>query len=242
MSDWGVRSPGANASWLSAPATAHNYVDVWMMPVAPQDMRPYGPIFMEAANSEAYRVMWDNSIKGGADWVQLITWNDYSEHACMAPSTGTQYSFYDLTAYYLTWFKTGVQPEIKRDALYYFYRRHATTTTGSAQTTQFTPAPGSDPPQNMVEVLAFLTEPGTLEIQIGDSRQTQEVEAGVTSFKVPLRPGTPVFRLYRNDKAELIVPGAFEIKKDIKYQEMLYYGGSNTREQNIDPELLYKID
>lgn len=242
MSDWGWRSPKANAQWLNVPDAAHVYTDVWMMPVAPQDMRPYGPVYTEAANSDEYRVMWDNSIRGGADWVQLITWNDYSEHASMAPSTGTQHSFFDLTAYYLTWFKTGTQPEITRDALYYFYRRHSTATTGSSQSKPFVLASGSDPAQNMVEVLAFLTEPGVLEIQIGKSRWTQEAPAGITSFKVAIQPGYPVFRLYRNDKAEIILPGVFEIKNNVKYQDLLYYGGSNTRPQNAYSELLYKID
>ena len=56
-----------------------------------------------------------HAIDGGADWVQLITWNDYGEHTEIAPSTGTQHAFYDLTAYYTAWFKTGAAPRIVRD-------------------------------------------------------------------------------------------------------------------------------
>jgi hypothetical protein len=244
MSDWGWASPKAqiNGNWGNVPKQAHNYAEVWMMPVRPQDMRPASGVYSEAGNGELYRVMWENAIKGDADWVQLITWNDYSEHACMAPSTGTQYSFYDLTAYYLTWFKTGVQPAITRDALYYFHRRHSTTEQPSVQPNKLQVAPGSDTPQNVVEVMAFLTAPGTLEIQTKVSRQTKEVPAGVTSFQVPLKPGKPIFRLYRNNQKILVLPSIFEIKGSIKYQDLLYYGGSNTRKQELYPELLYKID
>jgi len=244
MSDWGWASPKAqvSAGWENTPSKARNYAKIWMMPVRPQDMRPYSQSYMEAGNSELYRIMWKHAIDGGADWVHLITWNDYSEHTCIAPSTGTQYAFYDLTAFFLAWFKTEVQPQIKRDALFYFYRRHAVNARPSVQTIKFDPSPGSDPEQNVIELVAFLTTPGTLEIQIGTTIKTKNVPAGISTFQIPLEPGKPVFRLRRNNQKIITLPGAFEIKNKITYQDLLYYGGSNTRKPLAFPEFLYKID
>ncbi len=73
-------------------------------------------IFTEAGNSEALRNLWMSAINGGADMVQIITWNDYSEGTEISPSTGTRFGFYDLATFYTQWFKLG-KPEIVRDAL-----------------------------------------------------------------------------------------------------------------------------
>ena len=229
MSDWGWRSPGKQASWLGVPAQAKAYGPIWMMPVAPQDMRPREQRYFEAANSEEFRVMWKNAIDGGADWVQLITWNDYAEHTVVAPSTGTQYAFYDLAAYYVTWFKTGAAPAITRDVLYYFYRQHATTAPNQ-QSKPFVPdVNGSDAPLDEIELLAFLQQAGTLEIEIGGVKTQQNAAAGMNSFRIPLVTGKPVFRLKRNDDVVINLPGAFEIKSPVEYQNLLYCGGSNSR-------------
>lgn len=146
LSDWGERSPGANRSWNTAPAKAKTYNTMWMAPASPQDSRAKDLPYWEARNSENYRLMWENAINGGADWVQIITWNDYSEATEIAPSSGTQWSFYDLTAYYTAWFKTGVRPAVTRDALYYFHRKHASTATPQAgkQRSPYIRAAGSD--------------------------------------------------------------------------------------------------
>lgn len=229
MSDWGWRSVTAQNAWSNVPLEAKSYGPIWMMPVSPQDMRPKNQIYWESGNSEEYRIMWNNAITGGSDWVQLITWNDYSEHTVIAPSTGTQYSFYDLTAYYTTWFKTGKQPTIIRDVLYCFYREHKTTLNPNKQTKLFKVDGGSDSPSDQVELLAFLTSPGTLEIEIMGEKKQKDVPAGITSFKIPMKAGRPIFRLLRDGKNVIILPGAFKIKSETDYQNLIYYGGSSSR-------------
>lgn len=228
MSDWGWRSPKSQTSWRAVPAQSKAYASIWMMPVAPQDMRPKSQSYYEAANSQEYRVMWENAIVGNADWVQLITWNDFSEHTCITPSSGTQYSFYDLTAYYTTWFKTGTKPEIKRDVLYYFYRLHSTSAPNQ-QSSPMSAGAGSDLPLNEIELLAFLVSPGTLEIEINGKQTRKEVQAGMSTLRVPLANGVPIFRLIRENNTKIVLQGAFEINNTITYQNLLYFGGSNSR-------------
>ena len=230
LSDWGWRVPTGNRQWRSVPARAHKYAPIWMMPVAPQDMRPNQMIYWEAGNSESYRVIWEAAIEGGADWVQLITWNDYSEHAHIAPSLCTQWAFYDLAAYYAQWFKTGQRPAIVRDVLYYFHRTQPTTAAPDAakQPKRFA-VQGGEKPRDEVELLAFLVQPGTLEIEIAGQKQQKEADAGSTSFKVPLAKGRPVFRLLRAGKEVLKVVSQFEISDRIVVQDLLYRGGSSSR-------------
>tara|TARA_R110002050_G_scaffold70899_4_gene152688 strand:+ start:12997 stop:14517 length:1521 start_codon:yes stop_codon:yes gene_type:complete len=229
MSDWGWRSVNAQNAWVNTAQEAHGYGPIWMMSVSPQDMRPREQRVWEAGNSEEYRVMWMNAINGGSDWVQLVTWNDYGEHTIVAPSTGTQYSFYDLSAYYTSWFKTGTAPAITRDVLYYFYREHKTSLRAKKQTKPFWFDTGSDSPSDQVELVAFLTAPGKLEIEIKGEKQQKDGVAGINVFKVPVKPGRPVFRLIRNGEAIINLPGAFKIKTEIGYQNLMYYGGSSSR-------------
>ena len=51
-----------------------------MAPIAIQDFRPKNKWWSESRNSLAYRTFWESAIKGGSDFIQIITWNDFSEH------------------------------------------------------------------------------------------------------------------------------------------------------------------
>lgn len=230
FSDWGWRSPGGNRTWRAVPERARRAAPLWMMPVAPQDVRLKDGVYWEAGNSENYRVMWENAILGGADWVHIITWNDYSESAEIAPSTGTQYAFYDLTAYYAAWFKTGKPPAIRRDVLYYFHRVHPASAAPdpARQSRRMTPR-GNEPPRDEIELLAFLSAPAVLEIEAGGKTERKEAPAGMTSFRVPLVPGTPVFRAVRGGRTAASVKSAFEITERPAVLDLLYRGGSSSR-------------
>ena len=208
------------------PHQVHQFVPVWMAPVSPQDFRPYSFEYWEAGNSENFRVMWENAIQGGADWVQLITWNDYSEHTAIAPSACTQSGFYELAAYYVVQFKTGQPPALTRDGLYYFYRRHSTAAQPARQSKLIMPKTEPlDPPRDEIELLAMLTAPGELEIEINGRIERREAASGMTSFRVPLCEGWPIFRLRRAGQAVIVLPGALQISDRIDYQDFLYHAG-----------------
>jgi hypothetical protein len=146
--------------------------------------------------------------------IQIVTWNDFGESTNVEPVT-SQYGdrgtgLYDLTGYYATWFQTGSQPTITRDVLYYFYRKEPTTAAAPAQSQPMT-MPFPQTPQNQIELLAFLTAPGTLSITINGQTTTQAAPAGVTSFKVPTAPGIPQFALTRNDVPVIQFQGKTQI-------------------------------
>lgn len=203
FSDWGTATEGVSDRMKSDPASAHEtYGKLFMMPVDPQQYRPKESTYWEAGNSATFRKSWSSAIDGGADWVQLVTWSDFSESSEIEPYTdatlrrdiGT--GFYDLNAYYAAWFLLGKQPAITHDVLYYFYRREPANAASPAQSSHTGIRVGT--PEDDIELLAFLTAPGVIKITIGGQSYTQNADAGVTSFKAHTAPGFPAFSLSRN--------------------------------------------
>ena len=238
FSDWGTATAAASDRTKGDPAIAHNkYGKIYMLSVDPQQYRPKGSIYWEAGNSAAFRNSWMSAINGGADWVQIVTWSDFSESSQIEPYTdatlrtdiGTGY--YDMNAYYATWFLTGNAPSISHDVLYYFYRREPTNAASPAQQMPNKIVNGT--PEDNIEMVAFLTAPGTLKISIGGHSFTQQAPAGVTSFKVPTQPGTPSFSVSRNGQdvvsfqAPIQIYGPQGLPSGVI--DMTYWSGSASR-------------
>ena len=231
LGTWGPRTAGEASKWEKFPACVHQFTKICFFPVGAQDFRAKSCIFWEAANTLSYRSYWQAAIKGNADWVQVITWNDYSEATEISPSSGTQYSLYDLTAYYITWFKTGKKPEITRDVLYYSHRIHSVHAKPdlTKQKKMFKPIT-KEPLRDDIELLCFLKAPGTVTISIGNKKYTKEFKSGVNEFRVPLQDGIPEFTLRRDGKQIINFKSKFPINsKNIVYQDLLYRGGSSSR-------------
>ncbi|MGZ3422977.1 MAG: glycoside hydrolase family 71 protein [Polyangiales bacterium] len=227
-STWGPRTVSGAMGLSGAAKKAHDLGLVWMAPVAPQDSRPKDLIFTEASNSRAFRALWDAAIGGGADWVQMITWNDYSEDSEISASSQIHGAFYDLTAYYTTWFKTGAQPVIARDTLYWFHRTQSMSAKPdlTKQKNAYVAVNGAAAVDE-IEVVGFLTGPGTLEITVAGHTQTKDVGAGIQSFVVPLEEGTPSFRLTRGGVEIVSAKSASPISNTIVYQDPLYHAGGS---------------
>jgi hypothetical protein len=209
----------------------------WASVVWPQDFRPHEHWFTESNNSELFRKGWESARSIDANIVNICTWNDYSESSEIRPSSSIQYSYYDLAAFYIEWFKTNTMPAIKEDILYYFHRIESTEAsgTGTEQPFRFFNRSAklfnlfSDPTRNEIELLGFLTEPGELEIVVQDKTHIVAALAGITSFRCPLVPGKPRFRLIRGNKTIISFESAFEIREHSAYQDLLYHGGSSSR-------------
>jgi hypothetical protein len=241
MSDWGFRDIAfadqfhfQDAKKLAAP-----YTSVWMMPVAPQDVRPKDLIANESQNTSAFRYLWNAAITGGSQYVQLVTWSDYSEASEISPSSGTQFLFYDLSAYYTAWFKTGQPPRIERDAIYYCHRSQIIPLPGGAakQSHPFTRV-GKTPFENKVEMVALLTAPATLEIEQGGQVARQEAAAGLTAFSTPCQLGRPIFRIVRDGKTAVETVSAWKITDHGEVENPIYFGGSSTRPWAPSPDTI----
>jgi hypothetical protein len=264
VAEWGVRDTGvapattgnAGSKWVNFSQNVHSYTNsggqrlISMAPVSPQDYRPKETNrYWEANNSLNFRQTWLNAIRTGgpaadaADWVQLVTWNDYSEHSEIAPSSGIQYAFYDLAAYYTTWFKMGAQPAIERDTIFYFHRKqHGAAPRDSSKQPTAAHTDAATPLASNVELLAFAKDvPGnntiTLEIDLNDgsaSTTANFTAPGIFSLTKAIPSGatarcTPSFVMKRGGVVVQAVTSNFEINNQIIYSDMLVRGGSSRR-------------
>jgi hypothetical protein len=238
FADWGTATVAGSAAMQDDPEIIHkSYNKIFMMPVDPQQYRPKSYVYWEAGNSSTYRDAWTTSIHGDADWVQLVTWNDFSESSAVAPVTDTTLQrsigtgYYNLTGYFASWFLTGQQPQITHDVLYYFYRRETTTAAAASQGQKDSIATGTA--ENSIELLAFLTSPGVLKIVVGGKTFTQNAGAGMVSFKIPSQAGTPVFTLTRNGadvfslKGGVTIYGSAGLPSGV--QDLTYWSGSASK-------------
>ena len=203
---------------------------IFMQPITPQDARPKSAAFSESNNTVLFRELWMKAIQNNVPYVQVITWNDYSESTEIAPSSGTQFLFYDLATYYITWFKTGREPTITRDAIYYSHRRQLVAP-GIVNHAGDVPMQlrGATPVHNQIELVALLTRPAVLQIEIAGKRFDRRAQAGLATLQAPATLGRPVFRILRNDHAELEKVSDWEIAERIDAADPLYVGGSSTR-------------
>lgn len=246
-SEWGSHSPTGALNLLtnSVANQVHSRKNaagqnlLWMSPANPHSVRNKHFLYTETRGSETYLNFWKaargDATNDSADWVQIVTWNDQGEGTVIQPSTRTTHAFYDLTAYYTTWFKMGSQPQITRDTIYAFYRSHSTDATfpiGQPQTQAFTHT-GAGSPKNEIELLAFLTDAATLQVVIGGQTHSTNKSAGIQRFRVPLAEGTPIFRIKRNGQLIQEMHGWFEIDNTIQVQNLVYNAMSSRR---INPE------
>lgn len=220
-SGWGTVEPGA----ASGPAS-------FMNPAGPQQYRPKDCIFWESSCSAAFRNSLAASIAGGHNYFQLVTWNDMSESSMLRPYTDASLNpaigrgYYEMLAYYATWFVTGKAPVITKDVLYWFYRKMQSNAARANQAMAL--ACKSAAEETNIELVGFLTQPARLVI----NSSFLDVAAGVQPFKTPTAPGFPQFRLQRNGSDVFEFKGPVQIfgaagDPTLKTLDMTYWSGSH---------------
>jgi len=212
---WGTAYPNRGDAIDNFAQQLHAQHKIYMAGLQPQGYRPKNFLYWEPEGSKGYRNSWEGAIKGKADLIQLVTWNDFSESTQVSPYTDLSGSsgtgFFNLTGYYAAWFHKGSPPPITHDVLYYFYRKHPINADAPQAKKKTRPAFKNIRGVDLIEVVGFLTAPGKLSVTIGKQQYSKEVEAGVQSFEVPLTPGVPVFSLERGGKPVLFFKGTTKI-------------------------------
>ncbi|MFF5205036.1 endo-1,3-alpha-glucanase family glycosylhydrolase [Streptosporangium sp. NPDC000396] len=226
FSNWGNRSPAQQGGIESNISKAHSLNKIWMQPVSIQDERPNQSIFDEANNTENLRTTWEKSISGDADWIQLTTWNDFSEGTQFVPSVHNGGAYLDISSYYLTWLKTGKAPAIVRDTLYLTHRSQfvAARPTSGSQSKFMNPRGGTSTPRDKVEVLSFLTKSATVKASIGGKEQSYEAKAGIQAQLFPLAYG-----LNKASVGAVTVSSPWEVKRSFSVQDLQYNAASSGR-------------
>lgn len=177
----------------------------------------------EQRGSETLRTNWEEAINTGASWAQLVTWNDIYEHSQAYPNTAEQYAMYDLSAYYIGLFKAGKPLVINKDAIYYFHRLAAVP----AGTMPLLRAGKWD---NIIEVVAFLTAPATIEIITDEGETRADVTAGMQVVTAPLpSSGKPKFQIVRDGNVVVGTESAFTVGPMPQQNDVIYRGGGSLR-------------
>ncbi|SDK58967.1 endo-1,3-alpha-glucanase family glycosylhydrolase [Nonomuraea jiangxiensis] len=229
FANWGNRNPAANASLGANIDRAHDLGKIWMQPVSVQDERPNQGIFDEAGNTENLRATWKGAIDGAADWVQLTTWNDYSENTQFAPSRNAGWTYLDINAYYLTCYKLGC-PRITNDTAYLTPRiQPVAARPAYAQTKLMQLRGGSTAARDTVEVLTMLTAAAQVTVTIGGSAQTYDAPAGVSARTFPLRAGTASATVARGSTPVAQVTSTQAITTTPHVQDLHYRAASSER-------------
>ncbi len=231
FSNWGNRSPNQQGGIAGNVSKAHAAGKIWMQSVAIQDERPRSGIYDEADNTENLRTSWGNTISAGADWVQLTTWNDYSEGTQFAPSARHGSAYLDISGYYLSRFKTGSWPAISRDVVYLTHRIQfvAARPTSGSQTKFMAPRDGTASPRDRVEVLTFLRAPAQLTATIAGKSSSTQLAAGVQTTLFALGYGSNEATVTRNGATVAAVRSPYPVSASFTVQDLQYYAVGSGR-------------
>lgn len=230
FSIWGGRSPATNPTGPSSNITkAHSLGKIWMQPVSTQDERPNQSIYDEAQNSQNLRNTWSIAITNNAEWVQIVTWNDYSEGTQFSPSRNNNGAWAKLSQYFIKYFKTGAKPAITTDQIYLSNRIQAVSAkpTYAGQTKLMSLRSGSSPARDTVEALVILTAPAVVMINVGGTVSTFSAPAGISSFTAPLRVGQVSASITRGSTTVASVTSPATVTSTPYVQDLQYYANSN---------------
>jgi hypothetical protein len=242
MSNWGSRNPRANnpsATAASSPVGRARAVRarglLWMQPVGYQDERPRSGKFDEAQNTRNLRAGWHVALRSGAKWVQLTTWNDYAEGSQIAPSAKHGFVPLDISSYYLTRFKTGSYPRVRRDVVYVTHRRQFWAAKPRFGQTVLMRLSGATPARNKVEAFTLLRAPGTVSITVGGRKTSCRVPRGAGVCTASLRAGKVSAKVTRAGVLRASVTSTFTVTSSPYVQDLQYLSVGSLRQGYTRP-------
>jgi glucan endo-1,3-alpha-glucosidase len=179
-----------------------------------------GRRYFETDGGEGTILQWNSIIQNQPDWVEIVTWNDFGESTysspisdpglyegqCTIPHRYCHIGYLALCEYYIAWYKTGQQPPITRDSVFYYYRTHpedaVASDTNDVPVTLFL-GDIADVIYNTV----FLTAPAQLLVNSDGTITTNSLPAGISSVRTPFNPGSQWFTLIRGGSNILSIQG-----------------------------------
>jgi hypothetical protein len=229
MGDWGTRNPVNILNGPNYAAQAHALGKKWMSAISVQDVRPTQYVYAESDNTEALRASWTRAIADGAEFAQVVTWNDYSELTGFAPSVNHGYSFLDISAYYQSAFQTGSYPAIAREAVFVTHRTQPFAAKPTYNHKLMVWWQGGSAPRNTVEVLTFLNAAATVKVTVGATAVSYSAPAGVFAKLVPLATGKVKATVARGTTTVGIADSPFTVTNTPYVQDLEYFAVSSLR-------------
>lgn len=198
----------------------------WASPLMHQYNSKLGAIHV-APGTDRLREEWDIIRRTGSTLLQYATWNDYGEDTSLAPATETRYTIYDLTGYYIAWWKNGKPPAVDRDKVYLIYRRYP-------EDAKLFPFHARRYAKGVLEVTTILTAPAT--IRLPGRSESYEAPAGLFVKQFPLTAGEVAAEVVRDNKVALSVvsPDPITDKPWREANEMICYSSEFDRLWEMD--------
>jgi hypothetical protein len=230
FSMWGGRTPSAMATRDVGRGSAVDVIrrsrrlgKLWMQPVAFQDSRPRDAIFQESNNSVTNRLAWQLAEQQHAEWVQLVTWNDYAESTAMAPSVMHGWCILDMNAYDIVRFKYGRLPRVLRDAMFISYRdQRVDARPVYHETALMHVLPGSGQARDTIEAVTFATASSEVVITAGTQHYSCRVPAGRGVCTFPLSLGSISAQLERDGEPVAVARSNTDVTGSPPVQDLQY--------------------
>jgi glucan endo-1,3-alpha-glucosidase len=229
-------------------AVLHKAGRLYMAPICFQFWGANAGRYYEYSGYSGMRTLWMDAINvSHPDWVEILTWNDFIEgtyvspiddparyprandlRASVAPES-TPHFFHshrgatDLLKFFIEWYKTGHQPVIRNDTVFWAYRselainqsqdKHLVTTHG--------------PVASVIYLTANLISTGTLHVTIGGHTSSIALATGSTDVQVRMTAGPPPqFELVRGSSLLVQAHGDDPISESTTYPDLYYSTGS----------------
>lgn len=197
----------------------------------PYNGRPY----FESEGGVGIISQWQWIITNQPDWVEIVTWNDLNESTYVVPlsqpgrsdpSPPERFShagYLALMKHYISWYKSGVEPAISVDGLFYFYRIHSTNVVaGNTNDIPVTVFLGHV--QDGIYATTALMAPADLEVKSGNYTTNFSLPAGISCQQIPFHPGAQNLILRRNGKQLATLSGP-DIVTKIRYYDYFVASG-----------------
>ena len=129
------------------------------------------------------RKMWTDAIHvTHPDWVEIIAWSDFVEGTYVSPiDDPNKYQFansLNLLPYFIKWYKTGQQPTITREAVYFAYRTQPASYDAGLPPVANKYGPVAD----VIYITPNLTEPATLKADTGSESKLDQPAGGQLGY------------------------------------------------------------
>ncbi len=204
--------------------------------------------YYEYSGAGGMRAMWMDAINvSHPEWVEIITWNDFIEGSYVSPIDDPnkyhQREFLDaagipvatrdyfhshagaaaLLPFFIQWYKTGVEPTITHDAVYFFYRTQSMTVDVGKPPVAHKYGPVAD----LLYITANLTAPADLRVTTGSGTAVLHLAAGSTDAQTPIALGSaPKLELIHKDKVLATQTGNDPILATPQFNNYYYSSGS----------------
>jgi glucan endo-1,3-alpha-glucosidase len=231
-------------------AVLHDAGRLYMAPICLQFWGANANRYYEYGGAAGMRALWMDAINvTHPEWVEIITWNDFIEGTYVSPiddpnkypganfldSTGvpigtlgyfhSHYAVAALLPFFIQWYKTGIEPAITHDTIYYFYRTQLKDSDAGSPRVAHKFGPVAD----LLYITADLTAPAELRVTVDGRTAVIHLLAGSADVQTPLLAGDPPFIELRRNGSVLGASKATEpIQATPQYNNFYYFTGELT--------------